>query len=1050
MTILHEIGHALGLSHPGSYNGGSPTYANNAEYAQDTHQWTVMSYFNASYTGADWNGGSGWQYAQTPMVHDVLTLQAIYGADTNTRADNTTYGFNSNAGHSVFNFAQNQSPVLTIYDAGGLDTLDLSGFSQRAVINLQPGTYSSAGGTTSSMTYNIGIASNTWIENAIGGSGNDTIYGNDLANIINGLAGDDHLYDSVGNDQYHGGSGTDWVYFAGAFSDYTLFPFANYVQIVGTYIDTVSNSVDWFSFDDLNISYSDILSTFSRTVVDANGATTLAVFGPWYRFENGGNDVGYVSQHGSLIGPDTYDGWSAIEIERNAQGGYDLLWHNTDGAYSIWKLNNTGGLFENFNVDSEDLALFEYLLKADLNGNGSIQSEISVEINGNYALNLEQGQYRIEKPDGSSVTLTNNGTPITPSSFAGWTITQAEALPGTGFQILWEHVEGRYSIWEMNNEGNRVSNYAVTIEELARYETVFSFDFDGDGGSGEVDVVEADGSVTLLVVDGSYQIELADGSRVGLTANGQAYGPSTYSGWALVHAEAVSPGSYELLWENIDGRFSVWAVGASGNKTADYAIDRAAIGAVEERFGTDIDGDGTISDETLVESNGATSLYVRGDVYWVDAANTPAVQLTNGGQAVGPGSFTGWTATQAELVSGGGFEVFWEHADGRYSLWQLNQNGQRQFNAAIDPSDLSDFEAVFAADLDGDGSVNSPTPIESNGSTSLYVDAGAYWVQADSGPAVQLTNLGQPIGPTSYSGWSVIQAETSTSGGYEVLWKHGDGRYSLWKMSSDGERGHNLAINAADIGDYEVVFDADLDGSGSINAEALVESNGGASLYIRSDTYWVETGHGSAIQVTNMGQPIGPNSYAGWSLVQAETAGPNGFDLLWENSDGRYSIWQTDPAGERQYNAAVATEDLGDFEAQFQADLNGDSVINLGTTIESSGNTLLHLVDQTYWVASDNGVIVQLTSAGTEVGPDTFLGRTAAQAERRGDGGFDILWEHSDGGHSLWQTDATGARQSSETVDATELTSLESIFGVDLNGNSVVGSMIPPEDTLLI
>ncbi|MEX3011303.1 M10 family metallopeptidase [Hoeflea sp. TYP-13] len=221
LTIIHEVGHALGLSHPGAYNGGSPTYASDAEYAQDTRQWSVMSYFSASNTGADNNGGTGWKYAQTPMVHDILTIQAIYGADTTTRTGDTTYGFNSTAGKAIFDFSQNATPVLTIWDAGGTDTLDLSGFSQRAIIDLTPGSYSSVGGVSNTMTNNLGIAHNTWIENAIGGSGNDTIGGNDLANTLQGLGGNDVLNGGNGNDiliggdgadQFSGGDGDDWIW----------------------------------------------------------------------------------------------------------------------------------------------------------------------------------------------------------------------------------------------------------------------------------------------------------------------------------------------------------------------------------------------------------------------------------------------------------------------------------------------------------------------------------------------------------------------------------------------------------------------------------------------------------------------------------------------------------------------------------------------------------------------------------------------------------------------------------------------------------------------
>jgi serralysin len=49
ITYLHEIGHALGLSHPGTYNAGQGTlsYGNSAEYFQDTRKYTVMSYWDA-------------------------------------------------------------------------------------------------------------------------------------------------------------------------------------------------------------------------------------------------------------------------------------------------------------------------------------------------------------------------------------------------------------------------------------------------------------------------------------------------------------------------------------------------------------------------------------------------------------------------------------------------------------------------------------------------------------------------------------------------------------------------------------------------------------------------------------------------------------------------------------------------------------------------------------------------------------------------------------------------------------------------------------------
>lgn len=74
-TIIHELGHALGLSHPGDYNaapGVSITYANSAQFVQDSQQYSVMSYFGGSATGE--NPGI-FATANTPMMFDIYELQ---------------------------------------------------------------------------------------------------------------------------------------------------------------------------------------------------------------------------------------------------------------------------------------------------------------------------------------------------------------------------------------------------------------------------------------------------------------------------------------------------------------------------------------------------------------------------------------------------------------------------------------------------------------------------------------------------------------------------------------------------------------------------------------------------------------------------------------------------------------------------------------------------------------------------------------------------------------------------------------------------------------
>jgi serralysin len=224
LTILHEIGHAIGLKHPHQVSG--PFDALPVD--RDSIEFSVMSY--RSHVGApadDDYRSETWGFAQGPMICDIAALQHLYGANFKTNKGNTVYAWSAATGEAFINGIGQGAPggnrvFETIWDGGGIDTYDFSNYSTNLSISLGPGSWSQVsnvqrvnlgdghfarGNVFNAFQYNGDPRS--LIENAKGGDGNDLIMGNVGRNRLIGNEGDDVLNGHLGSDILSGGAGKD-------------------------------------------------------------------------------------------------------------------------------------------------------------------------------------------------------------------------------------------------------------------------------------------------------------------------------------------------------------------------------------------------------------------------------------------------------------------------------------------------------------------------------------------------------------------------------------------------------------------------------------------------------------------------------------------------------------------------------------------------------------------------------------------------------------------------------------------------------------------------
>src|SRR6266446_5393612 len=521
LSLIHEIGHSIGLPHPGDYNDSGASYYTDALYQQDTRQYTVMSYFSASLTGANHGG----YYASTPLVDDIAAIQYVYGANMSTRAGDTVYGFNTNIGNRpMFDFTVNTHPIVSIWDGGGNDTIDLSGSSSGAYLDLNQGAFSDVMG----LTKNLSIAYGVVIENAIGTFVADTIIGNPADNVLSGGFGNDTLTGGAGNDTLIGGLGIDDAVFGGLKSAYTITRAGAQTTVAGPDGTDTLKTVEEATFDDTTviIGRGALSGDFNRDldsdILWQNDDGTPVV---WLM-----NGTSFITGGGVGVNPGT--AWHVKgEGDYNGDGRSDILWQGDSGQVVIWFMNGTN-LLSSGAAGGNPGTAWHVIGAGDFNGDGYADI-LWQNADGTPAIWLMNGSTVV-----SGAALVNPGT--------AWHVIGSGDFNGDGkSDILWQSSNGQAAVWLMDGT-TFVSGAGVGPNPGTAWHVKSAGDFNLDGTSDIVWQNDA-GQVVVWYMDGTALL------------SGSAAGSNPGSAWHLVGASDFNGDAMaDLLWQNTNGTPAIW------------------------------------------------------------------------------------------------------------------------------------------------------------------------------------------------------------------------------------------------------------------------------------------------------------------------------------------------------------------------------------------------------------------------------------------------------------------------------------------------------------
>lgn len=299
LTLIHEIGHALGLKHPGNYDAGgggaSPPFL---PLALDNEKFTVMSYLD---------NPDNTIHQSTPALLDIAAVQYLYGV--NTSVAGSTH---------IFTFSNSSAFVSSLLTSGSNDSIDISAQTLASTIFMTPGSFSSIGVDPDGAPArnNVAIPYGDLLLGVIDGPAADLIVGNALNNSFYGFTGADTI---------DGGEGSNTLFLSATSSSFNSAADGQFTNIQSVDASTATAAVT-IDAHRQSEALTQLGSAFKDNIIASSGGGSISGGGGNDTLTGGaGNDIAvYAGNRTSYATSSASSGHYAI-VDKIGSSGTDSL-----------------------------------------------------------------------------------------------------------------------------------------------------------------------------------------------------------------------------------------------------------------------------------------------------------------------------------------------------------------------------------------------------------------------------------------------------------------------------------------------------------------------------------------------------------------------------------------------------------------------------------------------------------------------------------------------------------------------------------------------------